>query len=183
MPNNDKKAMRYAARLTCIYDLACGGADRLPENLSKDNCLEALSKLSAFASNEEVDNLWKQVSRLFVGIGNKDVCAVGFWDLPEVVRVYNMQRREVEAVNLLKRVYEKDGRDLFEISRECNVYCWTLQGWMTLQKQISWKMVKSLEKLEASGNDYTIMDAFRGMQEVFENADPSGIKKEKESDS
>ena len=181
--NNDKKALRYAARLTCIYDLARGGADRLPEDMSKDKCLEAIGKLSAFASNEEVDNLWKQASRLFVGIGNKDIQAVKEWYLPEVVRVYNMQRREVAAVNILKRVYEKDGRDLFEISRECNVYCWTLQGWLTLQKQISWKMVKSLEKLEAFGKDYTIMDAFRGMQEVYKNADPSGVKETAESDS
>ena len=171
--NKSKAAMRYAARLCCIYDWAVfGEMDRIPERMTKAECVETVRRLYSYIhenKDKETELLWNQVSRDCPGTGNDDIEAAEFWKLDELVRVYNMQRRELEAVDLLKRVYEKDGRDLFAISEECNVYCWTLKGWMTYQKRISWKMVKSLEALEKSGNDYTIQDAFRGMQEVFKD--------------
>lgn len=168
--NKNKAAMRYAARLTCIYDWTQGGMDREAERLSKADCIEAIRKLwPVRETDENVLRLWNIIGDEFPGVSNGSITEAEKWDIAELVRVYNMQRREIEAVDLLKRVYEKDGRDLFAIAKGCDVYCWTLKGWMDFRKHIPWKMVKSLEALEKGGTDYTIKDAFEGMKEVCGN--------------
>ena len=181
MPNKDKLALRYAARLTAIYDyITVQVMDRDYNSLNRSDCMEALKKMGRVPETLELHNLWSQVSNECSGIRNEDVEAIEVWRIQDAYKYYHMQRREIEAVEALKRVYEKDGRDLFAISKDCDVYCWTLKGWLTKQKRISWKMVKSLENLEKEGKDYTIMDAFRGMQEVYRNADTSRVEKKKE---
>ena len=162
--SKDRKTMRYAARLTCIWDWTQGETDRIPERFSKGDCLEAISRL-AKTTDPEALNLWSAACEDLSGIGNKDITEAVHWDLNELVRVYDMQRREIEAVQVLKSLYEKDGRTLFPIANEIGIYPWTLQSWMDMRKRVSWYVVLASEELK----DCTIIELFKRAKELQSN--------------
>lgn len=166
--NTDKASMRYAGRLTAIYDWAFSGiCDRTPERLSRADCIEAIRNLwNSYKDDKDVDRLWSLVSNDFPGIGNKQIEEASFWNLREVCRLYDMQRRELEAVEVLKSLYEKDGRGLFEIADENHVYPWTLTAWMDYGKRITWFLVQSIEALKEAGKPFDLNDALKGMAEM-----------------
>ena len=165
--NNDKTAMRYAARLTAVYDFVSSGImNRDYNSLNRADCLDALSKIKRFTETKELYNLWSQVSNEFPGIGNTDVEAIITWSVQSAYKYYDMQKREIEAVLCLRELYDKAGGNLFGISERNNVYCWTLKGWMTFQKRITWYLVLSIEELKAAGNIFTIDDALQKMAQT-----------------
>lgn len=167
MISNDRKAMRYAARLTAIYDFVSSGImDRDYNSLNRAECLDALSKIKRLPETKELYNLWSQVSNEFPGIGNTDVEAITTWSVQGAYKYYDIQKREIETVLCLRELYDKAGGDLFGISERNNVYCWTLKGWTTFQKRITWYLVLAMEELKATGNIFTIDDALQKMAQT-----------------
>ena len=159
MPKDDKKALRYAARLTAIYDWYRGEDDRTVENLSKDRCLEAVRALS-FVQDKGVTNLWDQASSEFPHIGNTDIKAVEKWILPEVCRVYNMQRREIRACERLSAVYEAEGTPLKEIQNRSGEAYWRFAGWLNYTVRMPWLVVLAVESLDASKTPWKTFDVY-----------------------
>lgn len=170
MPNKDKLAMRYAARLTAIYDyITVQVMDRDYNSLNRTDCIQALNKLGRVPETLELHNLWSQVSNECSGIKNEDVEAIEVWRIQDAYKYYNMQKREIEASLCLRDLMEKSEDNLFQISERNNVYCWTLQGWTTFQKRITWYLVLSIEELKASGKPFTIDDALQRMAAIKQN--------------
>ena len=168
--NNDKKALRYAARLTCIYDYCCpGDMDRSMNNMNKDDCMAALEALKSLPKTETIENLWSQVSREAPGVSHKDVADIVTWSIQGAYKYYEMQRREIEAVHCLRDLFADAGGNLFDIAERNNVYCWTLQGWLTFQKRITWHLVLAIEALKAEGKTFTIDDALGRMASIKQN--------------
>ncbi len=166
--NRDKMAIRYAARLTCLHDWALGSMDRRPEDMGRPQCLMAISDMGRILINEKhtdrgvaLDRLWSQISREFPGVGNKDVEEAEKWILPEFIRVYDMQRREIEAVQILTGKYSQEGEDLNGIAARNGIYKWEFYGWMDFSNRIQWLFVLAIESLERQRKDYTIDDIFK----------------------
>ena len=165
--NKDKLALRYAARLTAIYDfITVQIMDRDYNSLNRSDCLEALKKLGRVQETKELYNLWSQVSNECSGIRNEDVEAIEVWRIQDAYKYYNMQRREIEASLCLRDIMKKSEENLFQISERNNVYCWTLQGWTTFQKRITWYLVLATEELKASGKPFTVDNALQRMAAI-----------------
>ena len=90
MPNKDKLAMRYAARLTAIYDyITVQVMDRDYNSLNRTDCIQALNKLGRVPETLELHNLWSQVSNECSGIKNEDVEAIEVWRIQDAYKYYN----------------------------------------------------------------------------------------------
>ena len=186
--SKDKEAMRYGARLCCIYDWAVfGEMDRTAERLGKSDCVEAMRALWAFVDPnreikepiaEDANKLWRQASREFPGVGAKDILAAEKWIIPELVRVYGMQAREIKAAIILHGKYLAEGCDLDGIAERNKVYKWEFFGWTDFNNRIPWLTVLAIENLEAAKIDWTIDDMFQERNRIrSEYADFAGIKK------
>lgn len=165
--SKDKQAMRYGARLCCIYDWAVSGeTDRTAERLGKADCAQAMRALWAFVNSEDpraadVDRLWRQASGEFPGIGAKDVLAADKWVIPELVRVYGMQAREIKAATMLHERFLAEGGDLDKVAQENHVYKWEYAGWLDFGNRIPWLVVLAVESLEASKRPWKTSEVFR----------------------
>ena len=129
--NKNKAAMRYAARLACIYDWSVYGCmDRTMEKLSRQDCLDTITALSRL-TDPLAEKLWSIVGDLFPGIGNGDIEKADKWVLPELVRNYDMQKREILATQRLREVFNsEDDLTIFDVERLTGTYCWEFNGWL-----------------------------------------------------
>ena len=159
----DSKAMKYGARLTCIRDWAKYKImDRNEDNLDRQDCIVSITDLISKLQElpEAVNNLYKCECGRLEGVGLKDIMDARIWIPAEVLKAYNMQKREIKAVIVLERIYRTEGGDLFEISRKAGVYHWTLKGWMDMTKHIPWTLVLATEHMERTGKPYTMEQLF-----------------------
>lgn len=170
MPGNDKKALRYAARLTAIYDYCeSGEMVRNYNTLNRTDCMEALEKLKGLPEDLELHGLWAQVSQECPGIGHADVAAIATWSIQGAYKYYDMQRREIETVLCLRELFDKAGGDLFAISDRNGVYCWTLSDWLNFRKRVTWYLVLAVEDFRASKVDFNIDDVLQNMGVIKQN--------------
>lgn len=180
--SKDKKAMRYAARLTAIYDWH-KGIERTPERLSKADCIEAVHGLSS-VHEYFVRQLWDQASNEFPHIGNEDIEAVYKWILPEVIRVYDMQIREIKAVGRLREVFEAEGTTLSELQEQTGELYWRFAAWINFHNRLPWLMVLAVESLDSTKRPWKTFEVYKERDRLrgHFNADYTRTKETKESD-
>ena len=159
--NKCKAAMRYAARLTCIYDWTQGSMDRIPERLSRGDCLEAITRLGEYLSDPLVQKLWSIVGDILPGVRNEDIGQAEKWVLPELVRNYDMQKREILAALRLAEVFNsEDDLTIFDVERLTGTYCWEFNGWLDFRNKIPWLVVQAVESLDATKRPWKTLDVF-----------------------
>ena len=180
--SKDKKAMRYAARLTAIYDWH-NDIDRTPERMAKADCIEAVHGLSS-VHEYFVRQLWDQASNEFPHIGNADIEAVQKWVLPEVIRVYDMQMREIKAVGRLREVFEAEEITLEEIQKQSGEPYWRFTSWLNYHNRLPWLVVLAVESLDASKRPWKTLEIFAERDRLRRkfNEDYTRTKETKESD-
>ena len=162
--NKNNAAMRYAARLTCIYDWSVyQDMDRVPERMTKSECIETIRKLWDIKDNDEsVLRLWNIVGNMFPGTGNDDIEQADKWVLPELVRNYDMQKREILATQRLREVFNsEDDLTIFDVERLTGTYCWEFNGWLDFRNRIPWLVVQAVENLDATKRPWKTLDVFR----------------------
>ena len=160
--NKNKAAMRYAARLACIYDwIVYGYMDRTMEKLSRQDCLDAITALSRL-TDPLAEKLWSIVGDMFLKIGNEDIKKADKWVLPELVRNYDMQKREILAAQRLREVFNsEDDLTIFDVERLTGTYCWEFNGWLDFRNKIPWLVVQAVESLDATKRPWKTLDVFR----------------------
>ena len=160
--NKNKAAMRYAARLACIYDWSVYGCmDRTMEKLSRQDCLDAITALSRLP-DPLADKLWSIVGDMFPRIGNGDIEKADKWVLPELVRNYDMQKREILATQRLREVFNsEDDLTIFDVERLTGTYCWEFNGWLDSRNKIPWLVVQAIENLDATKRPWKTLNVFR----------------------
>lgn len=177
--NKSKAAMRYAARLCCIYDWSQGSMERSAEDFSREACLESISALNSFVMYNEgtmvevIEKLWSIVGDLFPGIGNKDIEDADKWIIPELVKVYGQQRREINAVQRLRKVFYAEGIDLMELQRQTGEPYVSFMRWTRFQSHIPEIVVQAVENLDATKRPWKTLDVFKErdrLRREYENA-------------
>ena len=181
--SKDKKAMRFAARLTAIFDWQ-NSEYRTMERLSKEECIIAVRGLSKITDND-VQKLWGLASNEFPHIGTKEIEGCEKWILPEVARVYDMQQREIKASIRLREVFEDEGMSLSDLESKTGQYRWTFYGWLHFTDRIPWLVVLSIESLDMSKTAWKTVDVFKEKDRLRRsfNEDHTRTEKKEESDS
>lgn len=170
------KIYRYAAKLTCIRDYVSGvPMERDETGLSKEACLKAIRELGNIAresgKNSEASLLWDQIGNDYSGVGNKDVIAKEPWRPTDCRKAYEMQAREILAVQAFREKLAPvvtDTDSLFSLADRTGVFCWDLNGWGTFSRRIPWALVTAVEKLQESGSDWTAEEAIRMSNDISE---------------
>lgn len=159
--NKNKAAMRYAARLACIYDWsAYQDMDRPVEKLSKKDCMEAITALSRLTDPLAL-KLWSIVGDLYPGIGNNDIEQAEKWILPELDKAYSKQKREINAVQRLREVFRSEGISMMDLQQQTGEPYLNFMRWTRFQTHIPDLMVQAVESLDAAGKPWRTADAFR----------------------
>lgn len=159
--NKSKAAMRYAARLCCIYDWSVyRSMDRTAEELSREKCLETISRLGKL-EDPLAQKLWSIVGDLFPGIRNEDIEQANKWVLPELVKAYNAQKREINAVQRLREVFYSEGIDLMELQKQTGEPYVHFMRWTRFQTHIPDLIVQAVESLDDSKRPWKTSDVFR----------------------
>lgn len=165
--NKGKAAMRYAARLACIYDWTQGSMERSAEDFSREACLESISALNSFIMYNEgtmvelAEKLWSIVGDLYPGIGNNDIEQAGKWILPELDKAYSRQKREINAVQRLREVFRSEGISMMDLQQQTGEPYLNFMRWTRFQTHIPDLMVQAVESLDAAGKPWRTADAFR----------------------
>jgi len=160
--NKSKAAMRYAARLTCIYDWTVyQSMDRIPERLSRGDCLEAITRLGEHLSDPLVEKLWSIVGDVLPGVRNEDIETADKWIIPELVKAYNTQRREINAVQRLREVFYAEGIDLMELQNQTGEPYVNFMRWTRFQRRIPDLVIQAVENLDASKRPWKTSDVFK----------------------
>jgi len=172
--NKSKAAMRYAARLTCIYDWTVyRSMDRIPERLSRGDCLEAITRLGEHLPDPLVQKLWSIVGDLFPGIGNKDIEDADKWIIPELVKAYGQQRREINAVQRLREVFHAEGITLMDLQNQTGEPYVHFMRWTRFQSHIPDIVVQAVENLDTAKRPWKTLDVFKErdrLRRKYENA-------------
>ena len=164
--NKSKAAMRYAARLACIYDWTQGSMERSAEDLSREACLEAITALRSFimynmgTMPEVIEKLWSIVGDLFPGIGNKDIEDADRWVIPELVKVYGQQKREINAVQRLREVFYSEGITLMELQEQTGEPYVNFMRWTRFQTHIPDLIVQAVEYLDSTKTEWKTAEIF-----------------------
>ena len=99
---------------------------------------------------------------MFPGIGNEDIEKADKWVLPELVRNYDMQKREILATQRLREVFNsEDDLTIFDVERLTGTYCWEFNGWLDSRNKIPWLVVQAIENLDATKRPWKTLDVFR----------------------
>lgn len=172
--NKSKAAMRYAARLTCIYDWTVyQSMDRIPERLSRGDCLEAITRLGEHLPDPLVEKLWSIVGDVLPGVRNEDIEQADKWVLPELVKAYNTQRREILAVQRLREVFYSEGISMMDLQKQTGEPYVHFMRWTRFQTHIPDLMVQAVESLDGSKRPWKTLDVFRErdrLRREYENA-------------
>lgn len=178
MQNKGKAAMRYAARLACIYDWSvCQDMDRPIEKLSKKDCLEAIAALSGL-TDPLADKLWSIVGDLFPGIGNNDIEQAEKWILPELAKAYERQKREISAVQRLREVFRSEGISMMDLQQQTGEPYLNFMRWTRFQTHIPDLMVQAVESLDDSKRPWKTSDVFRERDRIRrEHENAARVKK------
>lgn len=164
--NKNKAAMRYAARLCCIYDWTQGEMDRTPEKMGKAACITDIIALGSFLEHsgepvvDSAKKLCKYATAVAEKIGVKDVEEAEKWVLPELVRTYDMQKREILAAERLAEVFDTEDLTIFDVEKRTGAYCWEFNGWIRFDNKIPWLIVQAIESLDATKRPWKILDVF-----------------------
>lgn len=159
--NKGKAAMRYAARLACIYDWSVyQDMNRPVERLSKKDCMEAIAALSRL-TDPLAQKLWSIVGDLYPGIGNNDIEQAKKWVLPELDKAYSRQKREINAVQRLREVFRSEGISMMDLQQQTGEPYLNFMRWTRFQTHIPDLMVQAVESLDAAGKPWRTADAFR----------------------
>lgn len=165
--NKSKAAMRYAARLCCIYDWSQGEMERAPEKLGKADCIEDICALGSFLKYNDgplvtsAENLCKQATAVAKEVGVKSIEEADKWVLPELVRTYDMQKREILAALRLNSIFRsEDDLTIFDVERLTGTYCWEFNGWLDFGNKIPWLVVQAIENLDATKRPWKTLDVF-----------------------
>ena len=176
--NKNKAAMRYAARLACIYDWSVYGCmDRTMEKLSRQDCLDAITALSRL-TDPLAGKLWSIVGDMFPGIGNGDIEKADKWIIPELTKAYEKQKREINAVQRLREVFYSEGISMMDLQKQTGEPYVHFMRWTRFQKHIPDLMVQAVESLDSTKRPWKTSDVFRERDRIrreYENA--SGIEK------
>lgn len=171
--NKGKAAMRYAARLACIYDWSVyQDMNRPVERLSKKDCLEAIASLSG-TSDPLAEKLWSIVGDMFPGIGNEDIEQADKWIIPELAKAYEKQKREINAVQRLREVFYSEGISMMELQKQTGEPYVHFMRWTRFQTHIPDLMVQAVESLDGSKRPWKTLDVFRErdrLRREYENA-------------
>jgi len=171
--NKSKAAMRYAARLCCIYDWSVyQSMDRGAENLSREACLETLEALGS-VTDPLADKLWSIVGDMFPGIGHADVVTCPKWFIPELVKTYEWQKREILAVQRLREVLYSEGITLGDLQEQTGEPYANFMRWTRFQHHIPNLIVRAVENLDASKRPWKTSDVFTErdrLRREYENA-------------
>ena len=177
--NKSKAAMRYAARLTCIYDWTQGSMERSAEDFSREECLESISALNSFIMYNEgtmvevTEKLWSIVGDVLPGVRNEDIEQADKWIIPELLKAYNTQRREINAVQRLREVFYAEGIDLMELQRQTGEPYVNFMRWTRFQRRIPDLVIQAVENLDASKRPWKTSDVFKErdrLRREYENA-------------
>ena len=182
--NKSKAAMRYAARLCCIYDWTQGSMERTAEDFSREACLESISALNSFIMYNEgkmvevIEKLWSIVGDLFPGIGNKDIEDADRWVIPELVKVYGQQKREINAVQRLREVFYAEGITLMDLQNQTGEPYVSFMRWTRFQTHIPDIVVQAVENLDATKTTWKTSEVFVEKNRIRrEYADAARAKK------
>lgn len=171
--NKNKAAMRYAARLACIYDWSVyQDMDRPIERLSKKDCMEAITALGRL-TDPLAEKLWSIVGDMFPGIGNEDVEKADKWIIPELAKAYEKQKREINAVQRLREVFYSEGISMMDLQKQTGEPYVHFMRWTRFQTHIPDLMVQAVESLDASKRPWKTLDVFRErdrLRREYENA-------------
>lgn len=176
--NQSKAAMRYAARLCCIYDWSVyRSMDREAENLSREACLETLEALRK-VRDPLTNKLWSIVGDLFPGVRNEDVKNCPKWVIPELVKTYEWQKREINAVQRLREVFYSEGITLGDLQEQTKEPYANFMRWTRFQCHIPSLVVQAVESLDASKRPWKTSDVFKERDRIRrEYANVAGIEK------
>lgn len=178
MQNKDKAAMRYAARLACIYDWSAHqDMDRPVERLSKKDCMEAITAIGRL-TDPLAEKLWSIVGDMFPGIGNKDIIQAEKWVLPELAKAYDRQKREINAVQRLREVFRAEGISLMDIQDQTGEPYVNFMRWTRFQTRIPWLVVLAVESLDTAKRPWKTFEVFRERDRLRRsfNEDHTGIE-------
>lgn len=159
--NKSKAAMRYAARLCCIYDWSVyRSMDREAENLSREACLETLEALRK-VRDPLTNKLWSIVGDLFPGVRNEDVEKADKWIIPELAKAYEKQKREINAVQRLREVFYSEGISMTDLQKQTGEPYVHFMRWTRFQTHIPDLIVQAVESLDDSKRPWKTSDVFR----------------------
>lgn len=171
--NKGKAAMRYAARLACIYDWSVHrDMDRPIEKLSRRDCMEAIAKLGRLEDPLAL-KLWSIVGDILPGVRNEDIEQADKWVLPELVKAYNAQRREINAVQRLREVFHAEGITLMDLQNQTGEPYVSFMRWTRFQSHIPEIVVHAVENLDATKRPWKTLDVFKErdrLRREYENA-------------
>lgn len=171
--NKSKAAMRYAARLTCIYDWTVyQDMDRPVERLSKKDCMEAIAALGRL-TDPLAEKLWSIVGDMFPGIGNEDIEKADKWIIPELAKAYEKQKHEINAVQRLREVFFSEGISFMDLQKQTGEPYVHFMRWIRFQTHIPDLIVQAVESLDDSKRPWKTSDVFRErdrLRREYENA-------------
>lgn len=158
--NKTRAAMRYAARLACIYDWSVyRSMDRTAEELSREKCLETISKLGKL-EDPLAQKLWSIVGDLFPGVKNSDIEQAGKWFIPELVKVYEQQKREINAVQRLREVFYAEGITLMDLQNQTGEPYVNFMRWTRFQTHIPDLIIQAVEYLDSTKTEWKTAEIF-----------------------
>jgi len=181
--NKNRAALRYAARLTAIYDWSVfQSMDRTLEQLTKENCLKAVYALGEL-SDPLVEKLWSIVGNILPGIRNKDVEVADPWYIKEVAHAYELQRREINAVQRLREVFYSEGITLPELQEQTGKPYLYFLRWTRFQCRIPYYFVLAVESLDRTKRPWKTFEVYEEEMRIRkESEDLARIKKSKRTD-
>jgi len=181
--NKNRAALRYAARLTAIYDwIVYQRMDRTLPQLGKEDCLEAVYAISAIR-DPLAEKLWSIVGNILPGIKNKDVETADPWYINEVAHTYELQRREINAVQRLREVFYSEGITLPELQEQTGKPYLYFLRWTRFQCRIPYYFVLAVESLDRTKRPWKTFEVYEEERRIRkESEDLARIKKSKRID-